>query len=562
MKSVRRHSAIRLACAMALVLALALAPLGCGGGAKEPPAEKPPKELEKTRQTESGKPAAPKSEPPRPETPPAEDPGTEEPPAEEPEPPAPAPALEPLAFRFPEGACLAYQLKRRLAVTRGEQAVDKLRVDGTRFLRCTGPRRETAGVVRLEPNPLEEIREGEPVRRESANEAEFLLVRPTGAFVEPGLPKNNDLLAALENPVFPPDPVAVGAGWTVERDVSEGRFVFAYRVTEETDVEGHGCLRIELEAALPGGAPCDGLALDHARARLWFAPAEGLLVKAEGTLAFSRGEGEEALQATGDFSLLFFGRSPLRPDEADEARAALTTYVDVHEMIARKRFSGAEKALETFLQETDVPAYALIMDEMLRRIPDPRSRTVEGLLERSRFDFLKLQWKERSGPPLVLTGTGEMAEGSPRVLEDRIGKPFPDFWWKSLYRGGSLEDLKKEWPGKVWIVHVWMSWVPPCADSVKATEETAKRFADRGVRLLGITLDTEGKDLNAFWKKSGADHPTVWDRANETVGRLGLPGAPAFFVVDGRGVVRFAEVGWFENGTPARLEEAVEAALR
>jgi len=196
------------------------------------------------------------------------------------------------------------------------------------------------------------------------------------------------------------------------------------------------------------------------------------------------------------------------------------------------------------------------------RIPDTRTFQPRGLLPRSRFDFgTKLKWKAPPGPAIVLTGTGTMKPGKARVLAC-VGKAAPAFWWKALVRGGDWKKVKPALEGKVVILHVWASWIPPCAAASRALEEFARDLPQDKAAVLGISIDTERKSLDAFLKQRKVTLPTVWDRDNEAVRSFGLPGAPAYLVLDARRVVRFGEVGWFGDKTLGRIDGAAKQALK
>ncbi len=555
---------------LALLSALALAFLPACGGSGDAPARGSEEPASPTATQEQEPEAGPGETPAGPEpggTPaePAEaedGPGGNEPagPADAEPPPVEAPSGYRLRCAFPKGQRIVYQVRYVFESVRGEAVLEKVRVDGTRFLRCTGSRGEGWGVVRLEPTPVEKIVEGEAVERTSADEAEFLLVSAGGETIAGGRGGRERLLAGLEEPVFPAGEVREGEAWERERDFREGRFVFRYALAGSREVEGGSAVEIRVSASVPGGVPAGSLRLEKAASTILFDPERGVVVKAEGEAAFARGEGERKETSRGSFEIALFGRAPMGRAEGAEASAALDTYFSVFELIAEKRYSEAERRIDAFLDKTDEASYALLIDALRKKIPDPRQARPVGLLERERFDFGGLPWTRPKGPPIVLKGEGEMEPGKPRKLAI-AGKPFPAFWWEKLHRGGAWEEVRGTLEGKVLLVHVWASWIPPCAASVERLSKLAGERKEDGVAILGITLDTERKNLEAFFKKHPVEHPTVWDGDNRAVETLGLPGAPAFFVVDRTGIVRFAEMGWFQD-TPDRIERAVSEALR
>lgn len=544
-----------------LVLALlgSATALSCSGSASEE--ELPAKAGKKPKKTKTQK--APPAAPQEPEDPPPPPPEKEPAPPEEPveSDGGPAPALPALAWTLGDGTRVITQVRTRFEATRGGKTVRRRVVDGSRFLRVSGASGDAVRAVRLEPNPIEDVVEGELRPRGPAARAEFLLLQTTGTILPGSSAPVPTLLQGLAELVFPAEGPPQDGAWSLERDFAEGRFVVSWRVTGTSRSDGVEALAIEAAAQLPGGSPCETLTLHEAAARFRFDPAQGCVLSGEGSVAYVMGEGEEATECRGSFELVFFGSSAMEAQEARDAAKALEAWFSVLNMIESKRYSGAERAVEAFLDENEEPAYVEVFYDILARIPDPRSLQQEGLLDRTRFDFLSLPWNRTPGPPIFVMGLGKTEPGAPRTLA-LAGQPLPEFWWKGLHRGGDWGALRKEWTGKVLLVHVWASWVPPCVESLAWTVSFAEKEKERGLRLLGITLDTEGKDLGEYIKAQKVEHPTVWDVDNRTVEEYGLPGIPAFLVVDRKGMVRFAELGWFGDATTARIGEAVNGALK
>src|SRR5689334_20599579 len=82
-----------------------------------------------------------------------------------------------------------------------------------------------------------------------------------------------------------------------------------------------------------------------------------------------------------------------------------------------------------------------------------------------------------------------------------VGKAAPEIQLP-LYGGGdfSLADLR----GKVVVLDFWATWCPPCVASMPHVEETAGRYADRGVMLYAVNVDDPPETIAKFL----AAHPT------------------------------------------------------
>lgn len=554
-----RVSCRGLAGILSLVLALAAGACSRAPDAAPPAAEKPSAPPVPPKPAKKEQPAAKASKP----APAADEPGAKVPaakPGEEARAPDAAKRLR-LAYKFHGEERLAWQVRFETDAARGGATLDRVKVDGTRFILCAGPGGQagTFRLIRENPAPMEEIAGGKPAERRALKDIAFLLLDSTGEGVSGRGGPPEPLLIAMGDLRLPPGEVARGDAWTVERDVLEGRFLFRYRVESIAEEEGRPCFEVSLAVELPGGVPCGILAVEKARASLVFDAEAGVLQRAQAEVAFTRGSGPDALACKGLYESSFLGKSPATPSEAEAARKAADAWFDLLRMLEGKMYARAQKRIDEFMDETSVPAYALAVDALRLRIPDTRYVRTAGLLDRKRFDFTGLGWNPDSGPPIVLQDNGPMADGKPRTLEG-VGKPAPAFWWKSLLRGGDWTEVAKDFEGKALLVHVWASWVPPSAESVPKTAELLDRLKDKPVRLLGITFDTERKDLDAFLAKIDVKHATVWDEDQVSVKAFALPGAPAFLVLDKSRVVRFGEMGWFGDKTLERLEKALREA--
>jgi len=115
-------------------------------------------------------------------------------------------------------------------------------------------------------------------------------------------------------------------------------------------------------------------------------------------------------------------------------------------------------------------------------------------------------------------------------------------------RPASLAATLREAAGAPVLVYVWSAWCPIC----RAEEGTiAALAAERPV----LTVAMQSGDAAAVAKlmaERGTHYPTLVDE-NGTIGwRLGVRGVPAWFVVDGKGRIRFSGSG-YTSGWGLRL---------
>ena len=123
------------------------------------------------------------------------------------------------------------------------------------------------------------------------------------------------------------------------------------------------------------------------------------------------------------------------------------------------------------------------------------------------------------------TGKGTVAPVF--TLKDREGNPI------------SLESLR----GKYVLLDFWASWCRPCRASMPRLKEIYSEYHDKGLEILGISIDT---DADA-WQKAVTDDALPWlhvidereeERGNSLAASLyGVHAVPTLFLIDPSGIM-------------------------
>ena len=140
---------------------------------------------------------------------------------------------------------------------------------------------------------------------------------------------------------------------------------------------------------------------------------------------------------------------------------------------------------------------------------------------------------------------GSMGEGAKesqfgRIIKERIdrlsktdnGAKAPDF---TLCDVAGNKVTMSEVKGKVKIIDFWASWCGPCRLNNPALKEIYEEFHDKGLEIIGISLDEEKEDWELAIEKDGLSWVNVsslkgWEC--EVARLYNVKGVPALFVLD------------------------------
>ncbi len=140
-----------------------------------------------------------------------------------------------------------------------------------------------------------------------------------------------------------------------------------------------------------------------------------------------------------------------------------------------------------------------------------------------------------------------------------VGAPVPGYRTHSL-DGDSVSLAAQR--GKVVLLNVWATWCHPCRDEIPELQAIHTRYKDRGLELVGVSVDADGSDdaIRAFMNDFRMTYP-IWRDPDERVSTQFLVvGVPATFLIDRDGVLRWRKTGPIQPND-STLAAAIERAL-
>lgn len=115
------------------------------------------------------------------------------------------------------------------------------------------------------------------------------------------------------------------------------------------------------------------------------------------------------------------------------------------------------------------------------------------------------------------------------AADPKVGDAFPPLADFTL--DGTLPELK----GKLVLVDFWASWCGPCRQSFPALQEIYTKYKDQGLVVLGVSLDEDRADMEAFLKKMKIDFPNVRDPKGKLAEKLNIEAIPSSFLISPSG---------------------------
>jgi thiol-disulfide isomerase/thioredoxin len=154
-------------------------------------------------------------------------------------------------------------------------------------------------------------------------------------------------------------------------------------------------------------------------------------------------------------------------------------------------------------------------------------------------------FRPRGGDPRLEGGIVEMDQPVPDLtaIETVSGDPLPSDTFE----------------GEATVINVWANWCEPCRQEQPALVATQERYADRGVRFLGINYNDDLELARRWVDDFDVGYPSLYDPQGRTAALLDFPFLPDTYVVDGAGTIRYAIYGGTDEGELSGLIDEVLA---
>lgn len=113
-----------------------------------------------------------------------------------------------------------------------------------------------------------------------------------------------------------------------------------------------------------------------------------------------------------------------------------------------------------------------------------------------------------------------------------------------------IEDYK----GKVLVIDFWATWCPPCREKVPSLIKAQEKYGDKGVQVLGISLDRGLSALTDFEESEGLNYPSIYYGADDIAKDYKIRSIPTILILNKEGVITY-------RGHRPNLDKEIEKAL-
>jgi len=97
--------------------------------------------------------------------------------------------------------------------------------------------------------------------------------------------------------------------------------------------------------------------------------------------------------------------------------------------------------------------------------------------------------------------------------------------------------------GKVILLDFWATWCVPCRGEIPRFVELQNKYGDRGLQIIGISLDDSPQPVRDFYQEFKMNYPVALGGAKTGDLYGGILGLPIGFVIDRDGRIYAKHIG-------------------
>ncbi len=133
----------------------------------------------------------------------------------------------------------------------------------------------------------------------------------------------------------------------------------------------------------------------------------------------------------------------------------------------------------------------------------------------------------------------------------------PDFTLKT-HGGGNYRLTEQR--GSVILVNFWATWCGPCRQEMPILDALAKKYADLGVQVVGVNVETETDGVQSYLSEVPVSFPILLDLENIASKAYDVKAMPTTVIIDKDGRVRALHRS-YQPGYEKKYEDDINGLL-
>jgi peroxiredoxin len=121
----------------------------------------------------------------------------------------------------------------------------------------------------------------------------------------------------------------------------------------------------------------------------------------------------------------------------------------------------------------------------------------------------------------------------------------------------TLSDLR----GQVVMINFWASWCGPCREEMPLLEQIHQRYEALGFTLLGINVEEDSTNGQAFLQERPVSFPVLYDPKNNLSKLYDVVAMPSTVLIDRQGNIRYLHHG-YKPGYENDYQDQIRALAR
>lgn len=93
------------------------------------------------------------------------------------------------------------------------------------------------------------------------------------------------------------------------------------------------------------------------------------------------------------------------------------------------------------------------------------------------------------------------------------------------------------------LLDFWATWCDPCREETPHLVELQHEYADRGLQIIGVSMDDTSEPVREFYEQFHVNYPVVMGNAKTGEAYGGVLGLPIAFLLDRNGRIVSKHIG-------------------